>query len=78
MKTWLSLLGGLIIGITLSYFLLDYNGWTIYQTGMNGEVTNTINELDFNLITNAFLIVAATSIVIYAVLTLIEKKTGEL
>ena len=74
MKTWFSLLCGLIIAFTLSYFFLGYNGWTIHQTGKNGEITKTINELDFNLITNAFLIMMAASILIYGVWTLIEKK----
>lgn len=57
MKGWISLLSGLIIGILISYFVLDYKGWTIYQMDVNGEVTKTINELDFDLITNSFLIV---------------------
>jgi hypothetical protein len=78
MKGWISLLSGLIIGIIISYFVLDYKGWTIYQVDVNGEVTKTINELDFNLITNSFLIVLGVSILIYVIWTFIEKKFKDL
>ena len=77
MKVWFSLLGGLVIGIILSYFFLEYNGWTIHPMGENGEVVNTINELDFNLITNGFLIVFGVSFLIYVVWTLIERKKSD-
>ena len=75
MKGWISLLSGLIIGIIVSYFVLDYKGWTIYQVDVNGEVTKTINELDFDLVTNSFLIVLGVSILIYVIWTFIEKKS---
>ncbi|MCP3740734.1 hypothetical protein [Rossellomorea sp. BNER] len=39
-----------------------------------GEVTKTVKELDFNLITNSFLIVVGLSSFIYAVWTFVEKK----
>ena len=78
MKGWISLLSGLIIGIIISYFVLDYKGWTIYQMDVNGEVTKTINELDFNLITNSFLIVLGVTILIYVIWTFIEKKFKDL
>ena len=74
MKGWISLLSGLITGIIISYFVLDYKGWTIYHVDVNGEVTKTINELDFDLITNSFLIVLGVSILIYVIWTFIEKK----
>ena len=78
MKGWISLLSGLIIGIIISFFVLDYKGWTIYQMDVNGEVTKTINELDFDLITNSFLIVLGVSILIYVIWTFIEKKFNDL
>ncbi|MGB2992506.1 MAG: hypothetical protein WBB47_07740 [Paenisporosarcina sp.] len=78
MKGWVSLLSGLIIGIIISYFVLDYKGWTIYQVDVNGEVSKTINELDFNIITNSFLIVLGVSILIYVIWTFIEKKFKDL
>ena len=78
MKGWISLLSGLIIGIIISYFVLEYKGWTIYQVDVNGEVSKTINELDFNLITNSFLIVLGVSILIYVIWTFIGKKFKDL
>lgn len=77
MKVWFSLLGGLVIGIILSYFFLEYNGWAIHHMGENGEVVKTIKELDFNLITNGFLIVVGVSFLIYVVWTLIERKKSD-
>ena len=78
MKGWISLLSGLIIGIIISYFVLEYKGWTIYQVDVNGEVSKTINELDFNLITNSFFIVLGVGILIYVIWTFIEKKFKDL
>jgi hypothetical protein len=74
MKGLISLFAGLIIGIIVSYFVLEYEGWTLYQMNENGEVTKMINELDFNLITNGFLIVVGVSSFIYVIWTLVEKK----
>jgi hypothetical protein len=73
-KTWISIIAGLVIGVILSYFFLDYNGWTINEAGKNGEIIKTTNELDFNLITNSFLIVISVSVLIYVIWTLVEKK----
>ncbi|WML44308.1 hypothetical protein [Neobacillus sp. PS3-40] len=78
MKRWISLLGGLIIGIILSYFTLDYKGWTLEYIDENGKTIKAINELDFDLITNSVLIVIGISILIYGIWTLIEKKTKDL
>lgn len=77
MKVWVSLLAGLTIGLLLSYIFLDYNGWTIHQMGWDGEATKTINELDFDLITNGFLIVAAVSLLIFGVWKFIERKNND-
>jgi len=72
-KGWISIVSGLILGFIISYFTLDYNGMTIIHHNQAGEVEKTINELDFNLITNSFLIVVASIIVIYLLLILIDK-----
>lgn len=72
-KGWVSLISGLILGLIISFFTLDYNGWKMQRIGENGEVINTINELDFDLITNCFLIVLISILVIYILLTVLEK-----
>ena len=70
---WLSIVSGLIIGLIISYFTLEYNGLTIIHMNKDGEVKKTINDLDFNLITNSFLIVVASIIVISILLNIIDK-----
>ncbi|MED1864324.1 hypothetical protein P4V41_12735 [Fictibacillus nanhaiensis] len=77
MKIWISLIAGLVIGVVLSYFFLNYNGSSINEVGKNGEIIKTTNELDFNLITNSFLIIISVSILIYVFWTLVEKKGRE-
>jgi uncharacterized membrane protein len=78
MKTWISIIAGIVFGLILSYFFLDYNGWTLQQIDDSGKVINTTNELDFNLITNSFLIMVALTVLIYGVWTLIERKGKDL
>ena len=70
---WISIVSGLIIGLIISYFTLEYNGLTIIHMNKDGEVKKTINDLDFNLITNSFLIVVASIIVISILLNIIDK-----
>lgn len=76
-KSWISIVGGLILGLIISFFTLEYNGWQYIRHNNNGEVEQVINELDFNLITNSFLIIVATGIVIYLILSIIEKRKKE-
>jgi TRAP-type C4-dicarboxylate transport system permease small subunit len=76
-KGWISIVGGLILGLIISFFTLEYKGWQYIRHNSNGEVEQVINELDFNLITNSFLIIVATGIVIYLILSIIEKRKKE-
>lgn len=73
-KGWISIVGGLLLGLAISYVVLDYNGWTLVTIGSNGEATSSINELDFDLMTNAFGLVLICTAVIYGALTVISKK----
>ncbi|MGU5311766.1 hypothetical protein MAX14_22435 [Escherichia coli] len=72
-KGWISFWSGLAIGIILSYFVLNYEGLTIHHVGENSKVTKTINELDYNLITNSFSIIVVSIGLIYLILTVLEK-----
>lgn len=72
-KGWISILSGLVVGLVISFLTLEYNGWEIIYHNAEGNVVKTINELDFNLITNAFLIVVVSISIIYLGLTLVEK-----
>ncbi|USK39643.1 hypothetical protein LIS77_03685 [Cytobacillus firmus] len=72
-KGWCSLICGLILGLIISFFTLDYNGWKMHRMGENGEVISAINEIDFDLITNFFLIVLVSILVIYILLAVLGK-----
>lgn len=76
-KGWISIIGGLILGLIISFFALEYDGWKIIHHNGDGKVFQVINEIDVNLITNSFLIIVASGVVIYIVLTLIEKIFGK-
>ncbi|TWT08005.1 hypothetical protein FQV26_09400 [Planococcus sp. CPCC 101016] len=73
-KGWISTITGLILGVVISCFVLDYNGWTLVSIGRDGTTANTLNELDFNLITNAFVIILVCIGVVYGGLTLLINK----
>lgn len=45
----------------------------MHRMGVNGEVISTINELDFDLITNCFLIVLVSILAFYTFLTVLGK-----
>ena len=34
-KSWMSLFGEMILGLAISYFALDYNGWTLVSVGFH-------------------------------------------
>ncbi|WP_256815768.1 hypothetical protein LG291_25505 (plasmid) [Cytobacillus firmus] len=73
MKKIKSLIGGIVLGIIISYFILDYNGWTIFEMDDKGNTVKTTNELDFDLLTNSFLIILLCTLLIYIAWTLVEK-----
>ncbi|MCC5801831.1 hypothetical protein [Rossellomorea vietnamensis] len=76
-KGWISIVGGIIVGLILSFFTLEYDGWKYITVSGNGEVEQVIHELDFNLITNTFLLMMACGILIYSILSMIEKKKSK-
>ncbi|WP_205168185.1 hypothetical protein [Bacillus pakistanensis] len=42
----------IIIGLIISFFTLEYNGWTYIRHNKLGEIEKVIKEIDFNLVTN--------------------------
>jgi hypothetical protein len=72
-KGWISIIGGLILGLIISFFTLEYAGWTFIRHNSEGEVYQVINEIDVNLMMNSLLIIAASGMAIYIVLRLVEK-----
>ncbi|TMU83599.1 hypothetical protein FGG79_19445 [Bacillus sp. BHET2] len=79
-KGWISVIGGFIAGLILSFEFLEYNGWIIHKMSTEGEIESTMKEMDFNMITNSFLLMAVSALSIYLVLRLIEivwkRKSG--
>lgn len=73
-KGWISIVGGVAIGLAISYFVLDYNGWTLVTIDKSGKTTGSINELDFDLMTNALGIIILCTAVVYGILTVFSKK----
>lgn len=76
-KGWISVSLGLIVGAIISYFTLNYDGWTIHYYDGDGNRLQTIHELDINLLMNGFIIIVAVSALIYFIWTIIEKKVSK-
>jgi hypothetical protein len=74
MKGKISIISGLLIGLLISYFTLDYRGSSTSDLGVDGKVLNKITELDFSFINNAFIIIVITSGIIYYLLVKLEKS----
>jgi heme/copper-type cytochrome/quinol oxidase subunit 2 len=74
MKGKISIISGLLIGLLISYFTLDYRGSSTSLLGVDGKVLNEITELDFSFINNAFIIIVITSGIIYYLLVKLEKS----
>jgi heme/copper-type cytochrome/quinol oxidase subunit 2 len=74
MKGKTSIISGLLIGLLISYFILDYRESSTSHLGVDGKVLNKITELDFSFINNAFIIIVITSGIIYYLLVKLEKS----
>ena len=73
-KGRISIIGGLVLGLVISFFTLEYNGWQIIRHDKDGMAYQKINDLDINLLHNSFLIIVVSCIGIYLVLSLVEKR----
>ncbi|MGP4079402.1 hypothetical protein ACTWQL_05755 [Pseudalkalibacillus sp. R45] len=77
-KGLISLLGGIILGVLISFLTLDYKGSTLNDMGkdnVSGAPMQTVQEIDIDVLMNGLLIVAGISIFIYLIWTLLEKRT---
>lgn len=73
-KGWISIIGGIILGIVISFFTLEYDGWQINRYDRDGMLYQRINDLDINLVHNSFIIIVLSCIAIYLILVLVEKR----
>jgi hypothetical protein len=72
-KGWVSIVGGVILGLIISFFTLEYKGWKFIRHNRDGEVYQVVNEIDVNLMMNSLLIIIASGVAIYAAMKLGEK-----
>ena len=76
-KFSLSLLGGIIIGLILSFLLMDYENIQYEVRDLAGIESRMIREMDFDFAFNASILVIGISILIFVTWTYVEKKTDE-
>ncbi len=76
-KIFLSLLGGLILGVIISVILWDYQSWNYEIQNYYGTGTKEVKEWDFEFLTNATSIIIVVSILIFLIWTFIEKKSKD-
>ena len=71
----LSLLGGVIIGLIVSFLLMDYEDIRYEVRNLGGIESRWIRELDFDFIFNASSLVIGISILIFVIWDFVEKRT---
>jgi len=76
-KFSLSLLGGIVIGLLISFFLMDYKDIKYEVRNLAGIDSRWIREMDFDFAFNASLLVIGIAILIFVSWTFIEKKSHE-
>ena len=73
-KLSLSIFAGLTIGGFVSSLFMDYKNQGYEIMNYYGNETFKVNELDFDFLFNATIIVIALSILFFTIWTLIEKS----
>jgi hypothetical protein len=72
-KISFSLLGGVLIGMAISFVLMDYKDMSFEILDQGGIESRWIREMDFDFVFNASLLVIGTSILLFVIWTFIEK-----
>ncbi|QBP42633.1 hypothetical protein [Paenisporosarcina antarctica] len=73
-KFSLSLLAGTIIGLVLSFVLMDYKDMSFKIMDQGSTEYRRVRELDFDFAFNASLLVFGAFIIIFVIWTFVEKK----
>ncbi len=75
-KAFFSILGGLVLGLILSFILFDYqSSWTSYLN--RAGVDQVVKEMDFDFVFNTSLMVIGISILIFLIWSLVDKKKDD-
>ncbi|MDN5709390.1 MAG: hypothetical protein L0G95_08115 [Planococcus sp. (in: firmicutes)] len=75
-KFFISIMGGIVLGLILSFSFMDYeSSWThhIQRAG----VDQVVQEMDFDFVFTASILITVSSALIFAVWSFIEKKKDE-
>jgi|GEM_PF-2462150 len=75
-KFALSLVGGIVIGLILSFVFWDYQGFT-YEILNQAGIDRTISEMDFDFVFKASLLSLVATILIYLLWNFFDKKKHE-
>lgn len=75
-KLFFSILGGLSLGLVLSFILFNYQSSSISHLNRAG-VDQVVREMDFEFVFNASLLVIGISILIFSIWSFIDKKKDE-
>ena len=72
-----SILGGIIIGLILSFVLMDYEVIKYEIREQAGIESRWVSEMDFNFVFNASMLVFGVAILIFIVWSFIERKIAD-
>lgn len=72
-----SLLGGLVIGLPLSFWWIGYDSISYSQFNVAGEDEVLVREMDFDFVFYATLLVAVVAASIYVLWSWIDRKREE-
>ncbi|QBP42768.1 hypothetical protein [Paenisporosarcina antarctica] len=73
-KISMSLISGAIIGLVISFLLMDYKDVRYEILNQSGIESRWVREMDFDFVFNAYILVIGSSIVLFIIWTFIEKK----
>ncbi len=76
-KFLLSILGGVLIGVIICYFFMDYETSSYVIQNYNGLDEKEIKEWDFSYITQAGFIILITTLLIYFSWVVVEKRVDK-
>jgi H+/Cl- antiporter ClcA len=71
-KGKIAIFSGIMIGLIIAFFRLEYNGMTLIYIEADGS-EQVVHEIDFNLVTDTFLIIVVSVLAMYLILSLINK-----
>lgn len=72
-----SILGGIIIGLILSFVLMDYEVIKYEIRDQAGIESRWVSEMDFNFVFNASMLVFGVAVLIFIVWSFVERKIAD-